>query len=190
MIRKGGIDASGSPPDSHTLGRLFAGLTESARLVVAGVPKSAPGDSAAGFAESRPAGGIRRTGSGPVRCRAGADAPGTGGGKPPGPVRASSQLLAEPRNNSLDLEGLNLEQILSVKWEETERLPHLSLVFFSGANRMAVIDGKVVRQGSRLPDGSRVLGIERTGVLVARNGKVRRLVWHSPRQVRLSREGS
>ncbi len=111
-------------------------------------------------------------------------------GSRPGPVRASSQLLAEPRNNSLDLEGLNLEQILSVKWEETERLPHLSLVFFSGANRMAVIDGKVVRQGSRLPDGSRVLGIERTGVLVARNGKVRRLVWHSPRQVRLSREGS
>ncbi len=111
-------------------------------------------------------------------------------GRLPGPVRASLRLLREPRGRALDFDDLNLEQILAYKWQKTERLPHLSLVFFSGTNRMAVIDGKVVRQGSRLWDGSRVLRIERNAVVLGGRGRIRRIPWHDPRQVRLSRSGS
>lgn len=105
-------------------------------------------------------------------------------------VRATGKLLQEPSSNALDFKGLSLEQILSDKWNTTERIPHLSLVFFSGANRMAVLNGKVVRRGSRLRDGSRVLRIERHAVLVVRNGKVLRVPWHKPGLVRLSGSGS
>lgn len=110
--------------------------------------------------------------------------------KRPGAVRPTPRLLGEPRGALTHLDTLNLEQVLAYEWERDERMPHLSLVFFSGANRMAVIDGKVVREGSRLADGRRVLRIERNAVLLGGRGAVRRIPWKAPGEVRLSRSGS
>ncbi len=108
-------------------------------------------------------------------------------GPPRAGDKASNRVLQEPRNRYLDIEGQSLEQVLSYEWEKKQPLPHLSLVFVSGTDRMAILDGRVVRQGSRLQDGSRVLRIERNGVFVRTQGTVRRIPWQPPEGVLLSR---
>ncbi len=48
--------------------------------------------------------------------------------------------------------------------------PTVSMIYYAGSTRMAIIDDHVVHEGSAL-DGSRIVKIEETRVLMRKNGK-------------------
>ena len=48
--------------------------------------------------------------------------------------------------------------------------PAVSMIYYAGSTRMAIIDGHIVHEGSAL-DGSRIVKIEATRVLMRKNGK-------------------
>jgi len=63
----------------------------------------------------------------------------------------------------------------------------LTLIVPQGAERLALIDGRVFRVGDRLPDGRRVHAISPQGVLLEAAGALEMVPWIPPLAVRLER---
>ncbi|BDV02077.1 hypothetical protein TDMWS_21620 [Thermodesulfomicrobium sp. WS] len=63
----------------------------------------------------------------------------------------------------------------------------LTLIVPQGAERLALIDGRVFRVGDKLPDGRRVHAISPQGVLLEAAGALEMVPWIPPLAVRLER---
>ncbi len=111
----------------------------------------------------------------------------------PDPARrtAIAQVLAAlgqgPSQAALD----RLEtSLISPQTTAGRTATRLTLIVPQGAERLALIDGRVFRSGDSLPDGRRVHTISPQGVLLEAAGSLELVPWIPPLSVRLERAAS
>jgi hypothetical protein len=97
-------------------------------------------------------------------------------------AQALSALATPPSQASIDTLETTL---ISPKTTVGRTAARLTLLVAKGAQRLAMIDGRVYREGDTLPDGRRVHTISPQGVILEAAGALETTPWIPPLAVRL-----
>lgn len=97
-------------------------------------------------------------------------------------TQALADLGAAPSQPSFNLLEATL---ISPKTSVGRSATRLTLIVPKAAQRLAMIDGRVYREGDQLPDGRRIHAISPQGVLLEAAGAIETTPWIPPLTVRL-----